>query len=88
MAFGKPGPAGVGGVLRDMNGRVRGMFSVNIGVADSNFAELYAILEALELFMSFEEGNGCGLFIESDSSNAVSWVNEANYVCWRYEKIQ
>ena len=42
-AFGKPGTAGVGGVLRDPRGGVKGIFLVNIGLADSNFAELMAV---------------------------------------------
>ena len=46
-ARGKPGPAGVGGVLRDHKGDVLLMFSKNVGIKESNETEVLAILEAL-----------------------------------------
>ncbi|XVE54848.1 hypothetical protein DITRI_Ditri03aG0115400 [Diplodiscus trichospermus] len=40
---GKPGPTGIGGVMRDHSGCVKIRFSKSIGVVDSNLAELLAI---------------------------------------------
>ena len=48
-SLGKPGPAGVGGVIRDSQGMIKLVFSKNIGMADSNLAELLAITEALSI---------------------------------------
>ena len=42
---GKPGPSGIGGVLRYELGMVKGIFSKAVGVMDSNQAQLLAILE-------------------------------------------
>ena len=38
--IGKPSLVGIRGVLRDWLGVVKGIFSINIGVENSNFAEL------------------------------------------------
>ena len=42
-ARGKPGPAGIGGVLKDCMAVTKAVFSRAIGVADSNVAELLAV---------------------------------------------
>lgn len=39
----KPGPAGVGGVLRNNQGIVLAIFSKSVGVKESNEAEVLAI---------------------------------------------
>ena len=83
-AVGKPGPAGIGGVLRDSTAKVKGMFSVNIGTADSNYAELRAVLEALDMYSTQNIIHGSHLIIESDSQNCVSWVNGEDSACWKY----
>ena len=46
---GKPGPAGIGGVLRYCKGEVLMMFSKYVSVGDSNEADVLAILEGLRL---------------------------------------
>jgi hypothetical protein len=48
-SLGKPGPAGIGGVLSDHNRMVLCLFSIPAGVKDSNEAELLAIVKAPEL---------------------------------------
>eukprot|EP00268_Persea_americana_P068029 TRINITY_DN9427_c0_g3_i1.p1 TRINITY_DN9427_c0_g3~~TRINITY_DN9427_c0_g3_i1.p1 ORF type:complete len:256 (+),score=22.30 TRINITY_DN9427_c0_g3_i1:1157-1924(+) len=63
-ARGKPGPASIGGVLRNSRGEVLFMFSKSVGVCDSNKAEVLAILEALQYFSRFFNGI---LVVESDS---------------------
>ncbi|XVF83420.1 hypothetical protein PTKIN_Ptkin16aG0484400 [Pterospermum kingtungense] len=52
FALGKPNPAGIGGVLRDHEAKVKIRFSKAIGVADSNLAEVLASREAFLLFAS------------------------------------
>ena len=59
-AKGKPGPAGIGGVLRNDKGEVLFMFSKNVGIKESNEAEVLAILEALRVFFYFQGKLNCG----------------------------
>ena len=49
---GKPGQAGIGGVLRNSKGEVLLMFSKYMSVCNSNKVKVLAILEALGLFLS------------------------------------
>lgn len=37
-ARGKPGPGGIGGILRDEIGNIKAMFAAAVGVRDSNEA--------------------------------------------------
>ena len=67
-AIGKPGPASIGGVLCNSKGDVLFMFSKQMGVCDSNEAEMLAILEALQCFSRLFHGD---LIVESDSSNDI-----------------
>ncbi|OMO63114.1 hypothetical protein COLO4_32709 [Corchorus olitorius] len=69
-AFGKHGPAGIGGVLRDEEGNTLVVFSKSIGVADSNFAEVMAIREAFIIFSVSKWCDSIMLIVESDSENA------------------
>ena len=74
---GKPGMAGIGGVLRDHNGKIMCIFSNFIGVEESNTAEILAIHRAMELCASRAELLGRKIVIASDSTVAVSWVNKS-----------
>ena len=69
---GKPGPSGIGGVLRDSNEKVLCMFSFHIGILDSNIAELWAIKRSTELIVANTDLNGCDIMGVSDSRVAVS----------------
>ena len=51
-SLGNPGPAGIGGVLRDSMRKVLCMFSFFVGSQDSNSAELMAIHKAVVLYCS------------------------------------
>lgn len=51
-SIGKLGPSGVGGVLQDSAVNFFGIFSMNVGVMDSNQAELLVVRKALELSSS------------------------------------
>ncbi|XP_073262649.1 uncharacterized protein [Populus alba] len=48
-SLGKPGPSGIGGVLRNHHGILLGIFSSPVGILDSNVAELKAVVKAIEL---------------------------------------
>ncbi|OMO72253.1 hypothetical protein COLO4_27741 [Corchorus olitorius] len=86
-ARGQPGEAGIGGILRDENGNTKLVFSKPIGQADSNMAELLAIKEAFLIFAASNWANEKELLVESDSKNAVKWVNEPTSGPWRCRKI-
>ena len=67
-----PRLAGIGGVLRNIKGKVLFMFSKYFGVCDSYEAEVLAILEALWCFLRIFRGS---LIVESGSSNGIAWVS-------------
>jgi ribonuclease HI len=71
-SLGKPGPSGIGGVLRNHHGHLLGMFFVPVGILDSNIAELRAIVKAIELSASNCLLHHQHLIIESDSANVIS----------------
>ncbi|KAK2654891.1 hypothetical protein Ddye_014747 [Dipteronia dyeriana] len=89
-SMGNPGSAGIGGVLRDANGKVLCLFSSSVGLVDSNLAEVLAIHRACELIsynMYFIERN---ITILNDSKSAVSCINgddfgHLNFVSVLYE---
>ena len=85
-SVGKPGPAGIGGVLRDNSTAVKAVFSKSIGVADSNVAELLAVREAMHIFLSSSWMNSHKLIIESDSSNVVKWIHDPQSVPGKMKK--
>lgn len=68
---GKPGPTGIGGVLRDHLGSIRVVFSEPVDLEESNEAEFLSIRRALTLGTSL---GGIKLEVESDSSNAIKWA--------------
>ncbi|PWA68757.1 hypothetical protein CTI12_AA301610 [Artemisia annua] len=82
-ARGKPGPAGIGGLLRNNCGAVVAMFSIPIGVLDSNVAEVMAIKEACRMVNEKLDLSSSGIIVESDSLNAVSWVRHPLERPWR-----
>ena len=80
-ARGKPGPAGIGGVLCNSKGEVLFMLSKHVGVRDSNEAEVLVILEALWCFSRMFRGS---LIVESDSSNTIAWVSNRKANQWKF----
>lgn len=64
---GSSGCADIGGVLRDAKGLVLGMFSVPIGVKESNEEELIVVIKALEVSSSSSNLTGHSFIIEYDS---------------------
>ncbi|KAK3199353.1 hypothetical protein Dsin_022768 [Dipteronia sinensis] len=69
---GKPGQAGIGGVLHNANGRILCLFSAHVGMEESNTSEILAIHRALKLCVSKPELKGRDMVIVSDSKVAVS----------------
>ena len=80
-ARGKPGQAGIGGVLRNSKWEILFMFSKHVGLHDSNEAEVLAILEALWWFSRNFNGS---LVVESDSSNAIAWLSNQKANPWKF----
>ena len=78
-ARGSPGDAGIGGVLRDSNGKVWCLFSSYVGFTDSNSAEVLAIHRACNLIVSNRLLDGRNIVIISDSRSAVSWMNGSDF---------
>ena len=74
-SLGKPGLAGAGGVLRNHAGLVKCLFSIPCGIIDSNLAEVIAIRKALQLSTLNPDLLNVNITIESDSTNAVAWIN-------------
>ncbi|KAK3197796.1 hypothetical protein Dsin_021211 [Dipteronia sinensis] len=72
---GSPGQAGIGGVLRDREGRILCLFSVNMGIRDALTVEIMAIAKAIELCMTKPDVCKKDITLISDSREAVSWIN-------------
>eukprot|EP00258_Populus_trichocarpa_P025894 XP_024441913.1 chaperonin 60 subunit alpha 2, chloroplastic [Populus trichocarpa] len=87
LSLGKPGPSGIGGVLRNHHGHLLGVFSVPVGILDSNIAELRAIVKAIELSASNCLFHHQHLIIESDSVNAISWMNKPHSRPWKHHNL-
>ncbi|XVF67225.1 hypothetical protein PTKIN_Ptkin10aG0103200 [Pterospermum kingtungense] len=80
---GKSGPAGIEGVMRSHASEELARFSKSVGIEDSSVAELIAICEAFLTFIDSPYVYNCALIVESDSKNAVTWVNSPLSAPWR-----
>ena len=78
-SLGNPGMAGIGGVLRDADGKVRCVFSECIGFLDSYAAELHAILKAILLCETSSFVSGRNVEIVSDCKVVVDWINSDGF---------
>ncbi|KAK3229173.1 hypothetical protein Dsin_001054 [Dipteronia sinensis] len=76
---GASGPARMGGVLRDSNGKILCIFSSFLGVKDDNSAEIEAIHRAYFFCVSKGDLRDRRIAIVSDSKTTVSWVNEGDF---------
>ena len=84
---GKPGPAGIGGQLRDHSGVVHMLFSKNVGEIDFNLAELLAVVEALSIVVNANFFPIPNIIVESDSKAMISWINKESDRPWKYNNI-
>lgn len=81
-ARGKPGPAGIVGVLRNSKDVTMLLFSKKGGVKDSNEAKVLMKLEALHLSLRYYQVK---LIVERDSENEVMWASYYNSRPWRLQ---
>jgi ribonuclease HI len=79
---GKPGAASIGGVLWNDCGEILAEFAASVGIKDSNEAEFLAIVFALEQCLDKGWLSGGTITIESDSKNALAWVNKSEDCPW------
>jgi len=86
-SLGKPGPSGIGDVLRNHHGHLLGIFSLPVGILDSNIAELRAIVKAIELSASKCLLHYKHIIIESDSANVISWMYNPYNRPWMHHKL-
>ncbi len=69
---GNPGPAAIGAVIKDGQGRVLGKISRRIGITTNNQAEYQAVIAALEEAIRL---GVAGVVIKSDSELVVKQIN-------------
>ncbi|KAK7268945.1 hypothetical protein RIF29_21656 [Crotalaria pallida] len=84
-SLGKPGPAGIGGVLRDSVGTIWCQFAASIGIEDSNIAEFMAIIFALETSLQQPWMKEQIIIVESDSRTALSWAKNYGECPWKLQ---
>jgi ribonuclease HI len=83
----KPGLLGIGGVLRNHHGHLLGIFSLLVGILDSNIAELRAVVKAVELSASNCLLHHKHITIESDSANVISWMHNSHNRPWIHREL-
>ncbi|KAK9029015.1 hypothetical protein V6N11_026144 [Hibiscus sabdariffa] len=83
-AFGR---AGIGGLLRNSNGKTLLMFSKSIGVIDVTSAEILALKEACVLFSQSRWVNFPSLVLETDCECLVEWFNRPVSTPSGYKKL-
>ncbi|KAK2650730.1 hypothetical protein Ddye_018219 [Dipteronia dyeriana] len=76
---GKPGLTGIGGVKRDLNGKVLHHFSQYLGILGSNAVELWAIKKVVDLCHSSLQLQWRDISVVSDSKIAVSLVSKGDF---------
>jgi len=86
-SLGKPGPSRIGGVLRNHHGHLLGVFSVPVGILDSNLVELRVVVKTIELSASNCLLHHKHLIIESDSANVISWMHNPHNRQWMHHKL-
>lgn len=73
---------GGGGFLRDDKGKFMALFSSPIPQIEINFAEVYAILRAIKIYICNARTKESNIIIEFDSANAVQWCLEDSGGPW------
>ena len=74
-ALDNPGLAGAGGVLRDHQGQWIAGFSMHVGIATNNIAELEAVRQGLEMAWNMGVKR---LHLELDSKVVLDWLTSSN----------
>lgn len=83
-ARGKPGPAGIRGVVHNDRESMMLAFSEPTGIMESNEVELLAIKRAVHLRSRYGNDN---LIIDGDSVNAIAWALGRKNTPWRLVNI-
>ncbi|KAE8726265.1 hypothetical protein F3Y22_tig00007179pilonHSYRG00081 [Hibiscus syriacus] len=65
---------GIGGVLKDSNCSILASFSMGVGPGPPMLAELKAIKQGIDVFLSSEWATKGRLILESDCRKAVDWI--------------
>ncbi|KAK9011756.1 hypothetical protein V6N11_039838 [Hibiscus sabdariffa] len=78
VVSGSFGPAGIGGVLKNHEGKMLCYFSKNVGIIDALTAKLLAIKETGILFKSSKRVQSHRLLVEYDSNNVVHYIKNAH----------
>jgi ribonuclease HI len=68
-------------------GLVMGVFSISVGIKDSNEAELIAVAKALELSSLRGDLSNKKIIVESDSSSVVSWMRKPSSRPWYFHEL-
>ncbi|EOY13284.1 Uncharacterized protein TCM_031809 [Theobroma cacao] len=84
---GSHGEARIRGVLTDKKGSIFLLFSMSMGVMDSNTTELLALSKGFQVMATSKWANSHRVVFESDSSNLVSWVRSTHNIPWKHRRI-
>ncbi|XWS10479.1 hypothetical protein CRYUN_Cryun39dG0083300 [Craigia yunnanensis] len=87
FSFRKLGPAAIGGSFWYHSKNIEGIFSMPIGVEDSNFVEFMAIRVSPFLFSCSSWASSHTLIIKRDSNNVIRWVYFHSFVPWQMKYI-
>lgn len=60
---------------------------MNIGIADSNLAELLAVVEVLSIIMDVVAFPLPRIILESDSSNVISCITKSDSRPWKFSNL-
>ena len=78
-------------VSRESSGILKGKlclsFSKSIEIADSNFAELMVVVDALSYMASANFDLLLDIILESDSKAVISWLNNVLDSPWKYNNL-
>ncbi|KAB2088203.1 hypothetical protein ES319_A04G159100v1 [Gossypium barbadense] len=74
--------AGCGGVLRDLDGVARAVFSGPVVAKDSIAAEVGAIIIALDMFLAMGWNGKSSLIIELGSKEICCWIENSGLRPW------
>ncbi|KAK8626128.1 hypothetical protein V6N13_133780 [Hibiscus sabdariffa] len=79
--------AGCGGILREVSGNIKILFSGPIESDCSDVAEVLTIFHALAIFCEAGWIGKASLIVESDSVLALTWINDKLQRLWRWWKL-
>lgn len=88
MSKEKPGPLGIGGVLKDHDGEFIYIFSCFMGNMNSNDSKVLGIQKALFLSIDYYNASYHQWIMKLDSYTVISWIKKNNNIqLWHLEGI-